>query len=146
MSPRRLHAWVALAEAVTWTLLLLGMVLKYLTRTTEVGVTIGGGLHGFVFLAYLVITVLVGIDGRWRPRVLLLGLAAAVLPYATVPFDRWAGRHRLLSEHWRLRSGARPDGAVEGLVGWVRPVGMNEIAFPTAWTAENQGFSATGVH
>lgn len=124
MTPRRLHRSVAIAEAVTWTLLLVGMVLKYLTRTTDVVVTIGGGLHGFVFLAYLVTTLLVGIDGAWRPRVLLLGLASAVLPYATIPFERWVLRRGWLAEHWRLRTRTSASGPVEGLVGLVlrRPV------------------------
>ncbi|WP_311197846.1 DUF3817 domain-containing protein [Ornithinimicrobium sp. INDO-MA30-4] len=50
---------VALAEAVTWTLLLIGMFLKYVTKTTDLLVTIGGGLHGFVFLAYIATTLMV---------------------------------------------------------------------------------------
>ena len=51
MTPRRLFRALALAEVVTWTLLLLGMVLKYGTETTDLLVRIGGGLHGFAFLA-----------------------------------------------------------------------------------------------
>lgn len=116
MSPRRLHRGVAVAESLTWALLLLGMVLKYLTRTTDVVVSIGGGLHGFVFLAYLVTTVLVAVDGRWRVGTTLLGLGSAVLPFASLPFERWARRRELLGERWRLATSA-PEGPSDRLVG-----------------------------
>ena len=35
MQPRTLFRIVAFAEAVTWTLLLIGLFLKYVTHTTE---------------------------------------------------------------------------------------------------------------
>lgn len=123
MGPRRLHSAVAIAEAVTWALLLTGMVLKYVTRTTDVGVSVGGGLHGFVFLAYVVTTLLVAVDGRWRLPTVLLGLVCAVVPFATVFFERWARRRELVGGRWRLRTSA-PAGWVERLVAVVlrRPV------------------------
>ncbi len=42
----------------------------------------------------------------------LLGLASAIPPFATVPFERYAERSGLLGPHWRLRS-AEPQGALE---------------------------------
>src|SRR5699024_1154027 len=102
-TPSRLYRVLALAEVVTWTLLLAGMLLKYVLQVTEVLVRIGGGLHGFVFLAYVVVTVLVAVDQRWRARDLLLGLGSAIIPYLTVPFERSAHRRGLLGESWRLR-------------------------------------------
>ena len=102
MSPRRTFRALALAEAVTWTLLLAGMVLKYVLDVTELGVRIGGGLHGFVFLAYCVTVVLVGTDGRWSAGRTGLGLAAAFVPYATVPFERHVDG--TLARDWRLRT------------------------------------------
>src|SRR5690606_20883934 len=62
MSPRRLFRTVAIAEAITWALLLTGMFLKDVTETTELGVRVGGMLHGVVFVAYVVVTVVVAID------------------------------------------------------------------------------------
>ncbi len=41
MTPKRFFTFFAIAETVTWTLLLIGMFLKYVTQTTEVGVRIG---------------------------------------------------------------------------------------------------------
>lgn len=105
MSPRVLFRRLALLEAVTWTLLLIGMVLKYGTATTDVGVRIGGGLHGFAFLAYVAATLYVAVDARWTVGRTAAGLAAAVIPWATLPFERAVDRRGLLTDRWRLRPG-----------------------------------------
>src|SRR5699024_12583333 len=71
--------------------------------STELLVRIGGGLHGFTFLCYVVVTVLVAVDQRWKLTDLLLGIASAIIPYLTVPFERSAERRGLLGESWSLR-------------------------------------------
>ena len=105
MSPLVLFRRLALAEATTWALLLVGMVLKYVTRTTELGVQVFGMLHGVVFIAYCLGALFVAVDQRWSARVTLLGLASAVPPFMTVWFDRRAERRHLLDRGWRLRAG-----------------------------------------
>ncbi|OMH28242.1 hypothetical protein BKD30_01560 [Tersicoccus phoenicis] len=118
MSPRTLFRRLALIEAVTWTLLLIGMVLKYVTGTTDLGVRIGGGLHGLAFLSYVAATVYVAVDGRWSAGRTALGLVSAVVPYATLPFERSAERRGLLADAWRLRPGGdAPRTALERLLG-----------------------------
>lgn len=117
-SPLRLFRVVAVAEAVTWALLLTGMFLKYVTETTEVGVSVGGMLHGVVFVAYCVTTVVVALDQRWTPGRTLLGLAAAVPPFFTIWFDRAAERRGWLGTSWRLRTEA-PGTALERPTAWV---------------------------
>lgn len=102
MSPKSLYRVLALAEVATWTLLLAGMFLKYVTETTEVLVRVGGGVHGFVFLAYCVTTVLIAVDRRWSLGRLVAGLGSAVIPYLTIPFERSVERAGLLGERWRL--------------------------------------------
>ena len=104
-TPSRLYRVLALAEMVTWTLLLLGMLLKYVLQVTELGVRIGGALHGFVFLSYVVVTVLVAVDQRWSIGRLALGVGSALIPYLTVPFEQWAHRRGLRGDSWRLREG-----------------------------------------
>lgn len=125
MTPRRLYRTLAIAEVITWTLLLLGMVLKYVTHTTELGVRIGGGIHGFVFLSYCVATVLVGVSQKWPLGRIVLGLISAVVPYATVPFERSAEKRGELDGDWRLGRGhTEPVGFPEKVADWVirRPV------------------------
>ncbi|ANH37341.1 hypothetical protein I601_0898 [Nocardioides dokdonensis FR1436] len=117
MSPLRLFRWVAVAEAVTWTLLLCGMFLKYVTETTELGVRVFGMLHGIVFVAYAVTTVVVAIDQRWSRGTTVLGLASAVPPFLTIWFDRRAERRGLLGATWRLRA-EDPQG-LERPVSWL---------------------------
>lgn len=121
MSPKKLFSLFAFAEAVTWTLLIIGLVLKYGTQTTELGVRIGGGIHGFVFLAYCVVTILVGTSQRWGLGRTLLGLVSAVVPYATIPFEVSAQRRGDLDGGWQLGSGpdARaPRNPFERLCAW----------------------------
>lgn len=103
MTPRRLHRLVSRAEAVTWALLLTGMFLKYVTETTELGVRVFGMLHGIVFIAYCLATVLLWVDQRWSFGRLVAGLACAIPPFATVPFELYAERRGLLADQWRLR-------------------------------------------
>lgn len=118
MSPRRLFRTVAVAEAITWALLLTGMFLKYVTETTELGVRIGGALHGFVFVAYVVTTVVVATDARWSAKRTILGLLAAVPPFVTIWFDLASERQGALPERWRL-DGEAPAGLRERLVAWL---------------------------
>ena len=74
MTPQALFRRVAVAEAITWALLLVGMFLKYVTETTDVMVSIGGMVHGVVFIAFCVTTVVVAVDQRWTSGRTLLGL------------------------------------------------------------------------
>lgn len=124
VSPRLLFRTVAVVEACTWALLLVGMFLKYVTETTELLVSIGGMLHGVAFIAYCLTTLVVAHDQRWTVRRTLVGLLAAVPPFVTVWFDVATERAGLLREQWRLRgAGAGAAGApayrFDGAVGWL---------------------------
>lgn len=118
MPPRSLFRAVARAEAVTWALLLTGMFLKYVTETTELGVRVFGLVHGVVFVAYVVVALAVAVDQRWSARRLLLGLAAAVPPFLTLWFERYAGQRGAVGDTWRLTH-TDATSAPERLVGWL---------------------------
>ena len=105
MTPRTLFTWLARAEVVTWTLLLLGMALKYVTRTTELGVSVFGLVHGVMFLAYVLVTLVLWVDQRWRLREVALVLACGVPPFATLYAERRVERLELAPDRWRLRAG-----------------------------------------
>jgi len=119
VSPVLLFRRVAVAEAVTWALLLTGMFLKYVTETTELGVRLFGMAHGIVFVAYCLTTLLVAVDQSWSPRRTSLGLACAVPPFLTIWFDRYAEARGALTATWRLaspRTAMRPH---ERVVAWL---------------------------
>ncbi len=116
-SPRRLFFAVATAEAVTWTLLLIGMFLKYVTETTELGVRIGGMLHGVVFIVYVLVGLVVWVDRRWTAGTGLLVLATAVPPLATLWTERWLDRRGQLAEEWRLHTEREAPSLPERVVG-----------------------------
>jgi integral membrane protein len=83
----------AVAEALSWVGLLIGMYVKYVPGTTDLGVTIFGPIHGGIFLAYVVVTVLTSRVLRWSPRTTVLALVCSVPPLATVWFERLATRN-----------------------------------------------------
>ena len=83
---------VAVAEAVSWLLLRAGMFVKWVLRTSEVGVQVFGPVHGAVFIAYVLVTLVAWRVLRWPPRTAFLALAASVPPFCTVWFERWAAR------------------------------------------------------
>jgi integral membrane protein len=93
---RRTAGWfrlVALAEAVTWVGLLVGMYFKYLgSPRTEIGVKVFGMAHGLVFIAFVITAVLVGMAFKWTVSTWLLALLASIVPLATVIFLIWADR------------------------------------------------------
>ena len=120
MNPRTLFRIVAVAEALTWAFLLTGMFFKYITRTTEALVPPAGALHGFVFLCFLVTVAFVWINQRWSLMTGLLGLASAIVPFASVVFERSVEHKGQLAGTWRLAPGAQsPRNAPERLQAWV---------------------------
>ena len=84
---------IALAEAVSWVGLLVGMYFKYLgSPRTEIGVKVFGMAHGLIFVAFVVTGLLVGIVFRWGVRTWLLALLASVVPLCSVIFLIWVDR------------------------------------------------------
>ena len=131
MSPLRLFRSLAIAEAITWTLLITGLILRA-TVGLDVAVVVGGSIHGFVFLAYAATVLLVGVNQRWSIGLMALGVVTAIVPYATVPFELWLVRRGRLEGDWRREAGDHPaDGnVVNRLLRWglARPVLLTVLA------------------
>ncbi|TFV67741.1 UNVERIFIED_ORG: DUF3817 domain-containing protein [Bacillus sp. AZ43] len=83
---------VAVAEAFSWVGLLIGMFIKYVPETTELGVKIFGPIHGGIFVAYVVVALVAARVLRWSAGTTLLALVASVPPLATIWFERRATR------------------------------------------------------
>lgn len=110
MSPRLLFHTLAIAEAISWTLLIGGMILRA-TADMDMAVTIGGGIHGFVFLAYAVTAILVSKNQRLGAWPTTVAVVSAVIPYATIPADMWLTRTGRLHGTWRRRASEDPRDA-----------------------------------
>jgi len=100
-SPARLFRALAIAEAITWTLLI-GALIARAVGAAPVLVTIAGGIHGFVFLSYGATAVLLAFHQRWHVGVAIAAIASAIVPYATIPAEIWLHRSRRLEGDWRL--------------------------------------------
>jgi integral membrane protein len=83
---------VAVAEACSWIGLLIGMFVKYVPETSELGVKIFGPIHGGIFVAYVLLSLVASRVLRWSPGTTVLALAASVPPMVTIWFERWATR------------------------------------------------------
>jgi integral membrane protein len=82
---------VALAEATSFLMLLVASVLKR-TADADILVTILGPIHGFLFIAYVLIALGIRSDQGWDTRTTLLVLLGAVLPFGGYVVDRWLAR------------------------------------------------------
>lgn len=83
---------VAIAEAISWAGLLIGMFFKYVVVETGVGVSIFGPIHGAMFILYVVVALVTWPIMRWSTGVGVLALLAAIPPFGTWVFERWALR------------------------------------------------------
>lgn len=101
MTPRRIYRIVAIAEMITWGLLILGMVGKYILQLGDWPVRVGGLTHGVVFVTYAFVALIVGVNQHWRLRNVVGAVATAVVPFATYPFDLWLERRGMLTGGWR---------------------------------------------
>lgn len=108
MQPKALYKLFAIAEAFTWTFLLLGLLLKALIPTPPVLLTVVGGIHGAVFLGYGVSAALVGVNQRWKFGRILAAISLAIIPYATVPFERSVEKKQMLVGQWRKQKTSDP--------------------------------------
>ena len=100
MNPRSVYRVVSIAETITWTLLITAIIVRA-TSGFALGVTIAGGIHGLVFLAYAATALLVAINQRWSLGLAVGAVATAVVPFATIPFDVWLERRDHLKGVWR---------------------------------------------
>ena len=125
-SPKSIYKFFATGEAITWGLLISALVSRALGDLIPHAVTIAGGIHGAMFLSYCVVAVLVGLNQRWAIGRIAGAVALAIVPFATVPFDRRLGKQNALEGSWRTETSDDPrdQGFIDRLFRWfiARPV------------------------
>jgi len=91
--------FVAVAEAISWAGLLIAMCFKYIPdHGNKTGVQIFGMVHGLVFIAFVLVTVVTARALKWTPALTLLALASSIPPFCTVVVERYAARTDRLAE------------------------------------------------
>ncbi len=86
--------WVAIAEAISYLLLIIGMVGKY-GFDQEVGVTVMGPIHGFLFIAYVIMVFIVWPQVKWSIGQVVVAILMSAIPLGTL----WVERKMLPEEH-----------------------------------------------
>lgn len=100
-TPHTLFRVLAIAEVFTWALLISALIARAVGAPNIV-VTIGGGIHGFVFLSYGATAILVALNQRWGVGPAIIAIVSAIIPFATVPVELWLQRTGRLEGEWRL--------------------------------------------
>ena len=125
-SPKSIYKFFATGEAITWGLLISALISRALGDLVPHAVTVAGSIHGAMFLSYCVVAVLVGLNQRWAMGKIAGAVALAIVPFATVPFDRRLVRQNALEGSWRTETSDDPrdQGFIDRLFRWfiARPV------------------------
>lgn len=108
--PLNLYRVFSVAEAITWTLLILGLIVRAALGWSWATAAFGG-IHGFVFLCYVGVSILVAKNQRWTPWPVTAAIGSAIIPFATIPVELWLHRTGRLAGPWRLEQTADPRDA-----------------------------------
>lgn len=119
-SPKSIYKFFATGEAITWGLLISALISRALGDLVPHAVTVAGSIHGAMFLSYCVVAVLVGLNQRWAMGKIAGAVALAIVPFATVPFDRRLVRQNALEGSWRTETSDDPrdQGFIDRLFRW----------------------------
>jgi integral membrane protein len=85
----RVAAWIVGVGLLV--LVLIGMPLKYLGGDSSV-VAIVGPVHGFLYMAYLLLTADLAYRARWPVGRALLVALAGTIPFVSFVAERWVTR------------------------------------------------------
>ena len=90
----------AIAEAIGWTLLLMGMyVSRFILPNNQVPVEFAGHVHGILFLLYALAAIGLYPTMHASRRFAFVALLASVPPYGSILFEQWAV-HRRMSQQF----------------------------------------------
>jgi len=107
-TPARLYQVLATAEMLTWAGLVAAMISQYGFGNEVQWFFVAGLSHGIVFLAYALTALVIGINLRWGFGLTLVAVMVAIVPFATVPLDRWLLRKNKLKGDWATMATTEP--------------------------------------
>ena len=84
----KIFSLTALLEGISYLLLFgVGMPLKYVAQIPEPNIYIGYA-HGFLFIAYVALAVLVCVERKWSLKTFIILFIASLLPFGTFYIDK----------------------------------------------------------
>lgn len=87
-SLKNIFRFVAFFEGVSYLLLLfIAVPIKYIQGNPEY-VKLLGMPHGLLFVAYVVLAIVYGMEQKWNKRTMLIVLLASVIPFGTFYMDK----------------------------------------------------------
>lgn len=104
------EAWVlfkiaAIAEAIGWTLLIGGILLRdYVLNGSGIPVTIAGRIHGTLFVAYIIAAVVLAPSLGWSLLRTTVATLCSVPPYGSLVYEQLSAHYRTLARAKRLRN------------------------------------------
>jgi integral membrane protein len=126
LTPKSLFKFFATAEMFTWAALIAALVMRATVGMPSEVFFVVGASHGFTFLGFAIISKLVGMNQGWSFGKIALVAALAVVPFATLPFERRLLGCGELEGSWRKEKdpNAKFGGLVDSLFVWLiaRPV------------------------
>ncbi len=107
------EAWLlfkigAFAEAIGWTLLIIGIILRdFVLHGNEVGVQLAGRLHGGFFMLYVLAVLLLSPSLGWGLVKTVFAGLCSIPPYGSLLFERWVANQRKLASIHYLKARLR---------------------------------------
>jgi integral membrane protein len=90
-----LYKIAALSEALGWTLLIIGIMIRHFYWPGyNIAVPIAGQIHGTLFLIYFAVLITTYTSLRWSRKKFLIAILAGIPPYGSLMFEQWELRIR----------------------------------------------------
>jgi hypothetical protein len=93
---------------ITWALLISALVARETLGIPSNIFFIVGATHGFAFIGYSATAVLVSVNQRWPLQRGAFAVLLAIVPFATVPFEKYLEKRQLLDGSWRTEKSKNP--------------------------------------
>ncbi|MGY2125275.1 DUF3817 domain-containing protein [Nocardia gipuzkoensis] len=90
--------FIAVLEAISWFLLIIGMVFKRIPEPVLWPVKVFGMTHGIVFVLFVISAIVAARELGWNLKTTALALLSSIPPFCTVLFEVWAVRTGHLGE------------------------------------------------
>ncbi|MBU2938583.1 DUF3817 domain-containing protein [Lacinutrix sp. C3R15] len=82
-SLKNIFRLVALLEGVSYLLLMAAAIYKRAPNGSDYFVKLLGMPHGLLFVAYVALAIIVGMEKKWNTKTMAIVLVASILPFAT---------------------------------------------------------------